>query len=141
MIRTDEGTLRLYTVAGHECLDTKIHFNGEPHDFRDRLFVLSEPVGNFGHNIGILWSEGDHSVLDDAADLALLDGRMCADQEHKEEDEGDERSSLGNDSAYYDLSDIQITEISQDDYRKDADFMFALGRASESLDITTADDL
>jgi len=138
----DGTTLRYYTVAGRECIDKCIMFNGSPGDYQDKLFAIYEQIGNNSMVRCILWSEGKHEALNDAVDLNLLDHLMISDEEKEKDDfNEDDYCALGNAGELFDLSGIAYEEIKPKEYRADADFMYALGRAAENTEINTADDL
>jgi len=118
----------------HTVSDSALLFNGGPNDFRDKLFALYAPLGNFCHCIGILWSEGEHAVWDDACDENLLDSLQIS------EDEANEDSvRLGNASDPFDLDNCTAVEIPAAVWQSDWQFVFQLGRAAEGAVETGAD--
>ncbi len=124
--------LRMITIAGHEVQDENLLFNGTP---RDKLFAIYTPFGNFCRCLGVLWSEGEHAVWDDAADAGLLDSEQVA-----EADADEDSIRLGNASEPFNLCDAKAIEITKAQWQADWEFCLQLGRSLEG-GIETGEDI
>ena len=148
--------IKLVSIGEHETSASHFLFNGGPKDYRDKLFAIYVPCGNFAHCLCILWSEGENTVLDDAVDSNLLDSLQISEtfqpsrndlteeEETKEREEWENDNSvsyLGNASEPFNLSNVSITEIPASIWQADWEFCYALGRATENPEIETAEDL
>jgi hypothetical protein len=119
----------------HTVKDSAMLFNGGPKDYRDKLFALYAPLGNYCHCIAILWSEGEHTVWDDACDAGLLDSLQIS------EDEANEDSArLGNASEPFDIDNCTCREIPASVWQADWQYCFNLGRAAAG-EIETGEDV
>ena len=123
-----KDAVRLVSIGGHQAKDENILLNGGPGQYESRLFAIHEPFGNFSRCVGILWSAGDHEVLDVACDAGLLDHLKIEESEIEDEDG---ICRLGNASEAFDIDNISIQEISPETWQADWEFVFQLGRASE----------
>lgn len=130
----DSKTVRLLSIGDFQVSDHALLFNGGPQDYRSKLFAISAPLGNFGHTLAILWSEGEQTVLDDAVNANLLDNLQI-----EEKDATEETARLGNASEPFDLTDVRIDEIKPAVWQADWQFCIALGRAQEGGIETGAD--
>jgi len=137
------NAVRLFSIGNgagldgeHTVADSALLFNGGPRDFRDKLFALYAPLGNFCHCIGILWSEGEGFVWDDACDAGLLDSLQIS-----EDDATDDTCRLGNASEPFDLDNCTAREIPAAVWQADWEFVHALGRCAGGEDINTGADL
>lgn len=126
--------VRLLSIGEHTVSETALLFNGGPKDYRGNLFALYAPLGNFCHCIAILWSEGEHTVWDDACDANLLDSLRV-----KEEESNEDACRLGNASEPFDLDNCSCVKIPASVWQADWEFVFALGRAYEGKIETGAD--
>jgi len=100
------------------------------------LFALYAPLGNYCHCIAILWSEGEHTVWDDACDANLLDGLRVA-----EDDWSEDHCRLGNASEPFDLDNCTARQIPASVWQSDWQFVHALGRCAGGEEIRTGADL
>jgi hypothetical protein len=135
--------VRLFSIGNgagldgeHTVSDNCLLFNGGPRDFRDKLFALYAPLGNYCHCIAILWSEGEHTVWDDACDANLLDGLKVA-----EDDWSEDHCRLGNASEPFDLDNCTVRQIPASVWQADWQFVHALGRCAGGEEIRTGADL
>ena len=135
--------VRLFSIGNgagidgeHTVKDECLLFNGGPNDFRCRLFALYAPLGNYCHCIGILWSEGEHTVWDDACDGNLLDGLQVP-----EDDWSEDHCRLGNASEPFDLDNCTARRIPDAVWQADWKFVHALGRCEGGENIRTGADL
>lgn len=135
--------IRFYSIGEHKAVDSSILFNGGPRDYRDKLFAIHAPLGNFSHCLGILWSEGEHTALDDACDENLLDSLAIPAEDYAKMSEAEQEdcSTLGNASEPFDLTNVSLVEIPAAVWQADWEFVHALGRCAGGENIKTAADL
>lgn len=134
---------RTIKLGEHEVTDESLLFNGGPGDYKKSLFAIYAPCGNFSHCLGILWSAGEHEVLDDACDAGLLDSLQVPAEDVSEENEENEEnySRLGNASEPFDLDGVSIVLIPGKVWQSDWQFVHALGRCAGGEAIETGADL
>jgi hypothetical protein len=136
----DTERYRTIQIGEHEISESAILFNGGPGDYRDKLFAIYVPCGNFSHCLGVLWAAGEHEVLNDACDAGLLDSLKVEDK--VEESEAKESTAwLGNASEPFDLPAVSIVRIPDAVWQADWQFVHALGRCAGGADIETGADI
>ena len=147
--------IKLVSIDKHETSASHFLFNGGPKDYRDKLFAIYVPCGNFAHCLCILWSEGEHTVLEDAVDASLLDSLQVEEfqpskenltqeeieKEMTEWEESNDICRLGDAGEPFDITDVSIQAIPPSVWQSDWEFCHALGRVMENPEIETADDL
>lgn len=119
------------------CGAEKIIFNNGGAEYDNKLFAIHGPFGNFSKCYGILWSEGEHTVLDDACDEGLLDSLQMDEKDIETDENGDELNCirLGNASEPFDAQDLVIQEITSEMIAKEPSFCIAVGIATGDCDI------
>lgn len=137
-------TLVKFDESEFEVNAKNLLMNGGPNCHENKLFAIYGPIGNFSHCYGIFWAANTYDALKIAANSGLLDSLRLSKKGTERayaNGEYEDYLSLGDAGELFDVQDLTIQEIPADVWKKDFDFVYALGRAAENSDIERWKDL